>query len=272
MKHNIGFTWLVLITGCAFCYGCGTPEADTTSNATAVDEHATDENNQSESEKQMDDMKEMMELEQQIVEEQMMMNANVPRRNELIVESHSGLKPASFFGGPIIELSGDNTSVEFLGTKPDGEKHAGGFGYVEGKVTFSHPENELKNVTITIVTKSLWSDDPKLTAHLKSPDFFNVNEHPDMTFKSTSVTDEGDGKFEIKGDLTMLGVTKEISMPVQIGVAGDGATLTSEFKVDRTEFGMNYGEGKIDAEVGLTVVVGKEGGPPAADARADTPQ
>jgi polyisoprenoid-binding protein YceI len=70
----------------------------------------------------------------------------------------------------------------------------------------------------------------------------------------------------------MLGVTKEISIPAQLGVTSQGATLTSEFNIDRTEFGMNFQVGKIDAVVGMTVVVGKEGGPPTADAPSNTPE
>ena len=70
----------------------------------------------------------------------------------------------------------------------------------------------------------------------------------------------------------MLGVTKEISIPVQLGVTSQGVTLTSEFNIDRTEFGMNFQVGMIDAVVGMTVVVGKEGGPPPVDAPANTPE
>ena len=93
-----------------------------------------------------------------------------------------------------------------------------------------------------------------LTKHLKSPDFFGVADHPKATFKTTKVakTDKG---YNITGDLTMLGRTKAVSMPATVTAAGDNLTLTSEFKINRNDWGMSYGKGKVDDIVSLKVVV-----------------
>jgi polyisoprenoid-binding protein YceI len=70
------------------------------------------------------------------------------------------------------KLTGKNTKIEFLGTKPDG-KHKGSFPKLTG--TFDAPDDLTKSkITVTIDMDALESDDPKLTGHLKSPDFFET--------------------------------------------------------------------------------------------------
>src|SRR5258708_794836 len=70
------------------------------------------------------------------------------------------------------ELTGENTKVEFVGTKADG-KHTGSFPKLTG--TFDVPSDVTKTkISVTIDMEALESDDPKLTGHLKSPDFFET--------------------------------------------------------------------------------------------------
>jgi polyisoprenoid-binding protein YceI len=145
------------------------------------------------------------------------------------------------------KLSSDNTKIEFVGTKPQG-KHDGGFKTVTGTVT--ETDGAIK-IEAEIDCDSLYSDDPKLTQHLKSPDFFGVKDHPKATFKSTKV-EKKDGGHVVTGELTMLGKTKEISFPAEIQ-AGDTFVLKAEFKINRHDFGMSYGKGKIDDEVTVKV-------------------
>jgi polyisoprenoid-binding protein YceI len=86
--------------------------------------------------------------------------------------------------------------------------------------------------------------------HLRSPDFFNVAEFPQMTFKSTSVKFAGDNPDTIQGNLTLLGVTKPLTLKIirwkcgpDIRTQGKryqcGGNVTGSFK--RSEFGMKYG-------------------------------
>ena len=107
---------------------------------------------------------------------------------------------------------------------------------------------------VTIATASIYSDDEKLTAHLMAPDFFDVKRHPKATFQSTKVekTDKG---YKVTGDLTLLGKKKSISFPAEIAVKDGTLSVESEFKIDRTAFGMNYGEGKINKDVELDIEI-----------------
>lgn len=154
-------------------------------------------------------------------------------------------------GAADIALSGTNTKITFVGTKPDG-KHEGGFKAVAGTATTGADPTALK-LSVDIDVNSLWSDDEKLTGHLKAPDFFDVKNHPKAKFAITKVEKAGDA-YTVTGDLTLLGKTKPVTFPAKISTA-EGLSLTASFKIDRTEWGMTYGKGKIDDHVALTVAV-----------------
>ena len=150
-------------------------------------------------------------------------------------------------------LTGDNTTIEWVGSKPEG-KHKGGFKKLKGTLTVDGDKPESAKVEVEIDTTSLHSDNPGLTQHLKAPDFFNVKKHPKAKFVSTKV--EGDAKeFTLTGKLTLLGKTKEVSMPVKVKSEGDEYTLIGETTIDRNDFGMTYGRGKIDDKVALKITV-----------------
>jgi polyisoprenoid-binding protein YceI len=154
-------------------------------------------------------------------------------------------------------LTGENTKVEFTGTKsnPNG-KHDGGFKKLDGTVTLNGTDPATAKIEVTIDTTSLWSDaEPKLTNHLKSPDFFDVKTHPKAKFVSTSVEPLPGKKniYDVKGKLTLLGKEKDISFPADITTEGGALKLKSEFKINRMDFGMTYGKGKIDDAVTIKV-------------------
>jgi polyisoprenoid-binding protein YceI len=107
----------------------------------------------------------------------------------------------------------------------------------------------------------LWSEASKLTTHLKSPDFFDTKENPDIKFESTMVEGKQGANATVTGNLTLHGVTKTITVPVTVSVTKEGVTLAADFKIDRTEFGMSFEPDKIDKTVSLTVIVGEKNDP-----------
>jgi polyisoprenoid-binding protein YceI len=150
-------------------------------------------------------------------------------------------------------LTGDNATVTFVGKKAKGS-HEGGFKKLTGAATVTDGKAETLQLEVDIDTDSIFSDDPKLTTHLKNADFFDVKNNPKATFKVTKV-EKADKKFTVTGDLTMLGKTKSVSFPATI-TAGDALTITSEkFAIDRTDWGMKFGAGMIDNKVDLTIKV-----------------
>lgn len=150
-------------------------------------------------------------------------------------------------------LNGQNTSIEFVGTKPGG-KHEGGFKTVTGTALVGDAGAATLKISVEIETASLYSDNAKLTNHLKSPDFFGVKSNPRATFVTTKVERAGAG-YTIAGDLTLLGKTKAVSFPAQIDAGAKGLNLKSTFKINRQDFGMTYGTGKIDNDVTIKVSV-----------------
>jgi polyisoprenoid-binding protein YceI len=149
-----------------------------------------------------------------------------------------------------VTLSGDNTKITWVGTKPGG-KHEGGFKTLTGTATVDG--DKLTGVEVTIETDSLYADDAKLTGHLKSPDFFSVKANPKATFKTTKV-DTTDG-VKLTGDLTINGKTKSVSFPVNATVKDGALKITGETSIDKRDFGMTYGGGKIDDQVAIKVAV-----------------
>lgn len=160
----------------------------------------------------------------------------------------------------VATISAANSKITFVGThsgdKPD--PRTGGFGKFSGKVTIDPAAKTLKAVTADIDTSSLFTTIDKLTDHLKNADFFEVREFPTAKFESTKITAGKAGEATVTGKLTLHGVTKEISFPAMVNVTPEGLHLKSEFAIQRSQFGMNYGAGKVDDKVSLTVVVGEK--------------
>lgn len=104
---------------------------------------------------------------------------------------------------------------------------------------------EDSTASATIDVASIDTNQPQRDEHLRTSDFFNVDEFPEMTFKSTSVTVDG-GDFTIVGDLTMRGVTKPVTLKAEFGgatVDGYGNTkagFEATTKINRQDFGVKW--------------------------------
>ena len=85
-------------------------------------------------------------------------------------------------------------------------------------------------------------------------DFFDVKNNPKATFKATKV-EKGDKTYTVTGDLTMLGKTKSISFPATISTTAEALELSATFAIDKTQWGMNYGKGKIEDKVTISIAV-----------------
>ncbi len=135
-------------------------------------------------------------------------------------------------------------SVGFVGSKVTGT-HEGGFEDFDGEVVMTSDSPEGATVNVTIDTNSLWSDDERLTGHLKSADFFDVETYPTATFNSTAIAANDDGTYTLTGNLDLHGVTKQISFPANISLSDSGFTADAEFSIKRFDFGIEY-PGKAD--------------------------
>lgn len=123
----------------------------------------------------------------------------------------------------------------------------GTFSDVKGTVIYDPAHPTQASVDVTIQAASIDTGVSDRDDHLRGPDFFDVKKHPTITFRSKSVEKAGPNKLRVRGDLTLLGVTREVvlnvdgpSSPVTDpwGNVRVGASATAE--IDRTDFGMKW--------------------------------
>lgn len=135
----------------------------------------------------------------------------------------------------------------------------GRFNMVEGKLSYDPADASACSVRIDIPVESIDSNSAGRDRHLKSPDFFNAAEFPELTFRSTEVAAGRDGALEVTGQLTLLGQSKEVSFVAEPVGHGDHpqfgyrAGWEAEFSISRSAFGMTYMEGGLGDEVRLIV-------------------
>ncbi len=142
--------------------------------------------------------------------------------------------------GQKYSISAENSRIEFVGSQVVGH-HDGSFQKFSGQITYSG-QPETSHVNVTIDTSSLNADDPKLTEHLKTADFFDVAKYPTATFVSTAIKPGGDkgASHTITGNLTMHGVTKSVTFPATIAVTADVVSVDANFSINRKDFNINY--------------------------------
>jgi polyisoprenoid-binding protein YceI len=147
----------------------------------------------------------------------------------------------------------------------------GEFTKVTGTVTFDPDSPVASKVEATIDVSSLHTRDEQRDGHLKSADFFDVANYPDIKFVSKSVASDGHNEYLVKGDMTIHGVTREVELQVEgptpevkdpWGNLKAGAAATT--KINRKDFGLTWNapletggvmvgeEVKINLEVELT--------------------
>ena len=157
-----------------------------------------------------------------------------------------------------------NFSIQHLGMSTV----YGHFERATGKVTIDRAA-KTGSVDVKIPTATISTGDAKRTdgarsrdEHLRTTDFFNVAEYPDMTFKSTKMNFAGDKVQSIDGTLTLMGVSKPVTLTATSFNCGTnpmskkemcGADLTTTIK--RSDFGMKYAIPAISDEVKLLIAV-----------------
>lgn len=133
----------------------------------------------------------------------------------------------------------------------------------DGHFTFDRTTPQNSAIDVSIKTASIEMNDEKWNAHMKNEDFFNVEKFPTMDFKSTAIAVTGENTADIVGDLTILGVTKPVTLSVVHNksdahpfapdrfVAGFSATA----KIKRSDFGMTYGLPAVSDDVEIRIEV-----------------
>jgi len=97
---------------------------------------------------------------------------------------------------------------------------------------------DVKSLTVTDVKDAEMNG--KLTGHLKSPDFFSVEAHPQAKFVITSVTPKGAGAYDVTGKLTIKGITDNVTFPATVKSDAKKVTADAKIVVDRTKYDIKF--------------------------------
>jgi polyisoprenoid-binding protein YceI len=138
-------------------------------------------------------------------------------------------------------------------------KVRGRFPVTAGSLVISE-DPEASSVEATIDVTAVETGDPKRDEHLRSADFFDVEQFGEASFRSTKVENHGDGEFTLHGDLTLHGVTKAVSLKgeylgSQPSPWGDTRIgFSAETEISRSDWGINF---NVALETGGVVVSDK---------------
>jgi polyisoprenoid-binding protein YceI len=125
-------------------------------------------------------------------------------------------------------------------------KVRGRFTDFEGSILYNEANPEQSSVTFTIQAGSIDTAEPDRDKHLRTPDFFDVETFPTLTFQTSRITKRGPETYDVTGTLTLHGVTKELVLPVaHMGKAkdpwgGDRLGFEAETTLNRKDFGLNW--------------------------------
>lgn len=168
--------------------------------------------------------------------------------------------PLSAHAADTYKLDPSHTTVIWNANHFQFSNPHGLFSMIDGSITLDEAAPEKSSVKATINTGNLFTGNAKFDDHLKAKDFFNVAEFPSAEFVSTKVEKTGEKTAKVTGNLTMLGVTKPLTLDVTLNHKGEhfmtkaptvGFTATGVIK--RSEWGINYAIPGVSDDVKITI-------------------
>lgn len=153
-----------------------------------------------------------------------------------------------------LEAKPADSRIEWIGKKVTGQHNgtltlgSGVIGISDGLVQSGRFVFDLTSIVVLDIESHEWNR--KLVDHLESEDFFNTQKYPEALFEITSteplesITADG-ANMNVKGRLTVKGITHEIEFPAAIHLETDSGHASGTIEVDRTLFDIRYGSGKF---------------------------
>jgi len=144
------------------------------------------------------------------------------------------------------QIDTSHSSIQFSVRHMMVSKARGSFDKWSGTVALNEADPSATTVDVTIETASLNTKDAQRDGHLKSPDFFDVEKYPAMTFKSTKVEVVDKQNAKLYGNLTIRDVTKPVVLAVEYQGSAKSPWGTTNFgfsastKINREEWGLNW--------------------------------
>ncbi len=123
----------------------------------------------------------------------------------------------------------------------------GRFGEYDGQVTVEDDDPTTAVAEFTIKAHSVDTGQEMRDNHLRSPDFFHAEQFPELRFKSTSVERVEEGRYKVRGDLTIRDQTRPIELDVEVEgpitdpYGNERAGITAQTRINRKDWGLTYG-------------------------------
>ncbi len=137
----------------------------------------------------------------------------------------------------------------------EGTAFEGNFKNWNAAINFDPKRLAASKVVVNIATGSAFTANADRDQTLPSDDWFAVKRFPTATFVSQTFVDQGGGKYQVTGDLSMKGVHRQVTLPFTLTITGDVARATGTLVLDRTLFNVGAGKWKAPDEVGTKVTV-----------------
>ena len=157
------------------------------------------------------------------------------------------------------DLDGSHTEVMFNVKHLGISNFYGRFDKVTGKVIVDADDPAESMIHLDIDAKSIDTNDAARDKHLRSADFFNVEEHASIVFDSETITAKDATHFEVAGTLEMHGAKKPVMAQVEqtgygtVGQFGTRVGYEAKLTIKRSEFGMDYMPGGLGEEVEILI-------------------
>jgi polyisoprenoid-binding protein YceI len=169
----------------------------------------------------------------------------------------------------------NHTRLEFV-ARHMLSKVRGRFTEFDGTVTIGERPEESR-VEVEMQTASITTDTGMRDDHLRSDDFLEVDEHPIMSFRSTELRPTGENTFQLVGDLTIRGITRQVVLDAEFNGWGPGpspdrpplAAFSAKTEINREDWDMTWNVAietggwlvskKVDIEIELEAILREEG-------------
>ena len=157
-----------------------------------------------------------------------------------------------------VNANKNNSTVIWTGSKPTGS-HTGNVTLKDGHLLFDHGnlvggEFTIDMTSITCTDIESEKKNKYLVDHLKDEDFFDVNQFPESKLVVNRVKNLQGNQFEMKGNMTIKGITKPVTFNADIKINRNSYTAIAKIVIDRTKWGVEYKSGNIFKDLGDKII------------------
>ncbi len=142
-----------------------------------------------------------------------------------------------------------SSTLTYTASRVVGTPHVGTVALSSGTITLAGQTTQgTVHIDMTTITES--KDNQRFLTHLKSKDFFDVENYPEARMNINSIKHTNQNEYSVNGDLTILNITQPISFPATLTPDGKTLRANANFTIDRTRWNITYDSGSIFSELG----------------------